>query len=201
MKETQVSSKLVPLSREFFSRKTVEVARDLLGKNLVRKIDDKTLVARIVEVEAYLGERDPAAHASFGRTERTEPLYGGPGHAYIFRIHGYNCLNAVVEPRNVPGCVLIRAAEPILGLGLMREFRQRKGGEDRGLTDGPGKLCQALNIDMSLCVADMTSANSPLRICEDYSDESFEIEVSKRIGITKAADWKLRFRCVGESRK
>ncbi len=182
-----------PLSREFFSRKTEEVSRDLLGKNLVRRTETGVLVARIVEVEAYLGEHDPAAHASFGNTERTRVLYGEPGHAYIFRIHGLHCLNAVAEPLASPGCVLIRAAEPLEGLEIMRGNRKKKEVKDVEIANGPGKLCQALNIDMSLYGVDLTATNSPLSICEGNNIQLFEIEVGKRIGITKAPDWELRF--------
>lgn len=183
-----------PLFRDFFNRKTVEVAKGLLGKTLVREIDGEILIARIVEVEGYLGEHDPAAHASFRKTDRTKILYGHPGYAYIFQMHGQNCLNAVAEERGSPGCVLIRGGEPIKGIEKMREFRSKSKKEikDIEIANGPGKLCQALNIDMSLYGADMTSSDSPLQIHEG-DNENFEIETSKRIGITKAADWELRF--------
>ena len=199
--KSSFKSKYNPLPRTFFSRKTVKVARDILGKNLVRIIRRRILVARIVEVEAYLGEHDPAAHASLGRTTRTEVLYGKPGHAYVFHLRGYNCLNAVAEPVGSPGCVLIRAAEPLEGLELMRKFRAerwtKKEIADRELANGPGKLCQALAIDMSLYGADMTSSDSPLQICRDTVKEKFKIRVSRRIGITKAAEWNLRFTIKG----
>jgi DNA-3-methyladenine glycosylase len=181
-----------PLPRSFFEHDTTTVSKNLLGKTLLRRIDDKILAAKIVEVEAYLGEHDPAAHASFGNTNRTKVLYGEPGHAYVYRIHGWHCLNAVAEPLNSPGCVLIRAVEPIEGIEHMREYRKRKDIPDKQLANGPGKLCQALNIDLALYGADLTAINSPLSICEGDT-MPFEIEVSKRIGITKAADWELRF--------
>jgi DNA-3-methyladenine glycosylase len=181
-----------PLPRSFFEHDTTTVSKNLLGKTLVRRIDDKILAARIVEVEAYLGEDDPAAHASFGNTARTKVLYGEPGHAYIYRIHGLHCLNAVAEPLDSPGCVLIRAVEPIEGIEYMREYRKRKDIPDKELANGPGKLGQALNIEMALYGADLTAVNSPLSICEGDTTP-FEVAVSKRIGITKAADWELRF--------
>ena len=110
------------LDRDFFDRRTKEVARGLLGKILVRKIGDKIIAGKIVEVEAYIGEHDPAAHVSAGRTGRTEVLYDEPGNAYIFKIRGHHCLNAVAEEENSPGCVLIRAIEPILGINEMKNM-------------------------------------------------------------------------------
>lgn len=185
------------LARNFYDRQTIEVSKDLLGKLLVRRYTNNLLFARIVEVEAYLGEHDPAAHASFGKTDRTQVLYGQPGHAYIFQIRGHNCLNAVAEGENSPGCVLIRAAEPVEGIEQMRQLRIKKNPKDIELTNGPGKLCQALNITMEHYGADLTSENSGLQICEPLETMDLEIETSKRIGITKAADWDLRFTLKG----
>jgi len=181
------------LDRIFFDRSTRKVAKDLLGKILVRKIRDKIIAGRIVEVEAYIGEHDPAAHASSGRTERTKILYGEPGHAYIFKIRGYHCLNAVAEEKDSPGCVLIRAIEPLMGINEMKRLRGIHIKKDMDLTNGPGKLCQALEIDMDLYRADFTSGDSLLFIAESTEGEDFETEITKRIGITKAADWKLRY--------
>src|ERR1700687_3793036 len=105
------------LSRSFYRRPAIEVARGLLGKVLVHK----TVAGRIVETEAYLGETDPAAHAFRGRTNRTEVIYGPAGHAYVYFIYGmYECLNLVAEAEGSPGCVLIRALEPLRGIDLMR---------------------------------------------------------------------------------
>lgn len=188
-----MSSQFVPLFREFFERDTITVSREILGKSLVRIMDRRTLVARIVEVEAYIGEHDPAAHAFFGRTKRTDVLYGEPGHAYIFQIHGHNCLNFVAEPSNSPGCVLVRAAQPLIGIEQMKRFRDRKTIKDTEVANGPGKLCKALDIGMSLYGTDLVSSQSPLQVCEDITNEKFEIQVSKRIGIAKAIEWELRF--------
>lgn len=185
------------LSRDFFDRKTEEVAKNLLGKILVRRIDDKVITGKIVEVEAYIGEDDPAAHAFAGKTERTKVLYGEPGHAYIFKIRGYHCLNAVAEEKDNPGCVLIRAIEPIVGVEEMRKLRGSKTTKDVDLTNGPGKLCQAFDIDLNLYGADLTSQNSPLFIAKSIEEEELNIETSKRIGISKAADWELRFTIKG----
>ncbi len=188
---------LIILSREFFDRKTEDVAKALLGKILVRRVNDGVITGRIVEVEAYVGEHDPAAHAFAGRTDRTKILYGEPGHAYIFKIRGYHCLNAVAEEKDSPGCVLIRAIEPIIGIERMQKFRGDAARKDVELANGPGKLCQAFDINLNLYGIDLTSQNSPLYVAELIKKEKFEIETSKRIGITKAADWELRFTIKG----
>lgn len=185
------------LDRNFFDRKTVEVAKDLLGKILVRRMGDKIIAGKIVEVEAYTGEHDPAAHASAGRTQRTEVLYGKPGHAYIFKIRGHHCLNTVAEEENSPGCILIRAIEPIQGINEMKKLRGPHVKRDRDLINGPGKLCQAFGIDMNLYGADFTNEDSSLFITEGIESENFEIETTKRIGITKASDWELRYTIKG----
>lgn len=184
---------LKTLTRDFFNRKTEEVARGLLGKILVRRINDEVITGKIVEVEAYIGEQDPAAHAFVGRTERTRVLYGEPGHAYIFKIRGYHCLNAVAEEIDSPGCVLIRAVEPILGIEKVKNLRVGNIEREVDLTNGPGKLCQAFDIDLNLYGVDLVSKNSPLFIAETTEKEEFEVEISKRMGITKAADLELRF--------
>lgn len=187
--------KYTALSQSFFAGETVGVSKQLLGKFLVRSVGESRLVARIVETEAYLSEQDPAAHTSSGRTERTKVLYEEPGSAYVFKVHASCCLNVVVEPEGRPGCVLIRAAEPVVGTEPMREYRRESKQElrEKELTNGPGKLCQALSIDLSLYGADMTSRNSALRICENDSENNFEMGVSRRVGISKAVDLPLRF--------
>lgn len=181
------------LPKSFYEFDTRIVAEKMLGKLLVRQIDEDILVGKIVETEAYLGELDPAAHASFGKTARTKVLYGEPGHAYVFSLHGRHCLNAVAEPVGKPGCVLIRALEPLEDIAYMRQLRNRGEIPDIELTNGPGKLCQALQIDMTLYGIDFTHPDSPLRICYNQTDTPFESAVSRRIGITKASDWDLRF--------
>jgi DNA-3-methyladenine glycosylase len=136
------TNSLRPLPRELFAQNTTEVAQLVLGKVLVRPSRHGLIAAKIVETEAYTGEYDPAAHARFGRTNRTRALYGAPGHAYIFSIHGHFCLNFVAEPIESPGCVLIRAVEPLSGIHIMRELRDWKDGQQYvNLTYGPGKLC------------------------------------------------------------
>ena len=171
------------LPRSFYDRPTVQVARDLLGHILVHG----PTTGRIIEVEAYLGADDLAAHASRGITNRTRVIFGPPGHAYIYLIYGmYHCLNVVTEPDGTPGCVLIRALEPLSGRDLMH---QRRGQPD--LAGGPGKLTQALAITPALNKTDLT--RGPLRIVASASACTRPILVTPRIGIRHCADWPLRF--------
>ena len=146
--------------------------------------------ARVVETEAYLGLADAAAHAWRGRTPRTEVLFGPPGHAYVYLIYGvYDCLNVVAEPEGSPGCVLVRAIEPLTGIGRMRKRRTVEKIEDVG--NGPGKLTLALGITLRHNGADLT--RGPITMQEPAAAEEFEVAVSPRIGITHNADWPLRF--------
>ena len=162
------------LTRSFYARPTVEVARDLLGK-ILRHGEAS---GWIVETEAYLGLNDAAAHAARGLTPRTRVIFGQPGHAYVYLIYGmYHCLNLVAEPEGVAGCVLIRAVEPLSGIA--------------GTTSGPGKLTRALGITMAHCGVDLT--RGPLAVYSGGGESGFRIGVSPRIGITKAADLPLRF--------
>ena len=132
------------LPRRYFNRPTVTVARSLIGKYLVREIDSRILAGKIVEVEAYVGSQDKACHASKGRTQRTEVMFGPAGVAYVYLIYGmYHCLNVVTEREEFPSAVLIRAVEI-----------------DGELIDGPGRLCRALQIDRRLNRADLTVGES-----------------------------------------
>jgi DNA-3-methyladenine glycosylase len=180
------------LPRSFYDRPAEVVARELLGTVLVYG----DAVGRIVETEAYLGLTDRAAHAWRGLTPRTKVLFGPPGHAYVYLIYGmYECLNLVAEGEGSPGCVLIRALEPVAGIESMRE---RRGGvrTDRELANGPGKLTMAMGISRALNGADVTQG--PLMVCEG-SGESFEVGVSPRVGIQHNADWPLRFFIAGNA--
>ena len=144
------------ITRDFYSRPTLTVARELLGRRLVRQIDGRQLVGRIVETEAYIGKNDSACHATKGRTPRTEVMFGPPGHAYIYLVYGmHHMLNLVTEGQDFPAAVLIRAVEPLAGIDLMRTRRPRVT-HDSNLTNGPGKLCQALAIDRTLLNWDVT---------------------------------------------
>jgi len=184
-----------PLPRPFFSRDPRRVARDLLGKVLVRAAPP--LTARIVEVEAYLGANDPAAHSAAGKTARNAVMFGPPGYAYIYFIYGnHYCLNVSCEPDGKPGGVLFRAAEPLSGIEAMsraREIEIRGPKDLPKLTSGPGRLAEAFGITRirdNGC--DLTSPARSLWLGDDgYRPRG--IRIGPRIGITKAADKPLRY--------
>jgi DNA-3-methyladenine glycosylase len=190
--DTMPPSRLVEtssiLDAAFYARPAVEVARSLLGKVVVHG----GAAGRIVEVEAYLGLSDLAAHASAGITDRTRVLFGPPGRAYVYLIYGmYDCLNFVAEPDGTPGCVLIRALEPLCGVEAMR--RRRPAARRRvDLCSGPGKLTAAMGITRVLNRADVT-APGDFVVRGMAVEPPVEIDTSSRIGITKCADWPLRF--------
>ena len=142
------------VDRKFYHRDTLCVARDLLGKKLVRRINDLELSGMILETEAYCGEADSACHAHRGKTQRNAVMFGKPGHAYVYFTYGMHyMLNLVTEDEEQPCAVLIRAILPLSGIEEMETRRKRKGAE---LTNGPAKLCQALSIDKSLNGWDLT---------------------------------------------
>ena len=180
------------LSRRFFARPCLEVAPELLGLVLVHELADGTrLAARIVEVEAYLGDgSDAASHAHRGPTPRSRVMFGRPGHFYVYRSMGlHRCVNVVTEPEGRGAAVLLRAAEPLEGEARMRRLR---GGRDgRELLNGPGKLCQALAIRLEHDGAD--ALRGPLRLERWPGAPAFQIRVSPRIGISKAVDLPYRF--------
>lgn len=195
------------LPRSFFNAKPEWVARELLGKILVRSAGSSLLAGRIVETEAYLGEHDPAAHAASGRTERNAVIFGPPGRAYVYHIYGlHQCLNVSCLPDGTAGCVLLRGLEPLQGIGRMRQNRRLKTAAIAPLMAGPGNLCQAMEITRAADNGrDLTEPESPLRL---YDDGFFceKIAVTPRIGIQKAADLPLRFfidghACVSGSRR
>jgi DNA-3-methyladenine glycosylase len=189
-----------PLPRSFFARSPRRVAHDLLGKVLIRS-GEKILSARIVEVEAYLGKNDLAAHSAVGKTPRNSVLFGPPGYAYVYFIYGnHYCLNVSCEPEGKAGGVLFRALEPITGI---EEMAKARGVDIHGprdllkLTSGPGRLAEAFHITRSNDNGrDLTSPDSGLWIAND----GFRIPrvlVTPRIGITKAADRPLRYLIAG----
>jgi len=192
------------LPRAFFNRDPRLVARELLGKLIVRRKGRKALVGRIVEVEAYLGTDDLAAHAAAGRTSRNAVLFGMPGHAYVYFIYGVHyCLNLSCLPDGVPGCVLIRALAPVVGL---KEMAGARGLEQidfesvrdlRRLASGPGRLCEALGITRPRDNGkDMVSPRSDLQVMKD-GFRAGKIAVTQRIGIVKSAELPLRYLIVG----
>lgn len=175
------------LRRAFYARGAVDVARDLLGKVLVHG----PTAGLIVETEAYLGGDDLAAHSSAGITERTRVIFGLPGHAYVYLSYGmHECLNIVAEREGDPGCVLIRALEPIAGLDIMRT-RRPLAKTDRDLASGPGKLTRALAITRLQNAEDMTRGKLVVRMPAE--EQPIEIGITPRIGITKCAELPLRF--------
>jgi DNA-3-methyladenine glycosylase len=184
-----------PLPPSFYDRPTELVARELLGAVLVHHAPEGTTAGRIVETEAYLGDDDPACHAVVGRTQRTWWLFGPPGVAYVYRIYGAHwCFNAVTREEGHGSAVLVRALEPLEGIALMRARRARGGvapRRDTALASGPGKLCDALGITRALDGHPL--AEPPLAILAGDAVPDERVAVGPRIGITRAADWPLRW--------
>ena len=185
------------LKINFFNRDTVVVAKELLGKYLVRRINGKVIAAKITETEAYCGQHDLACHASKGLTERTKIMFGPPGHAYVYLIYGmYHCLNVVTGEKGCPEAVLIRGCElksikyKVLSIKEIkkRPIRNTKYIILNTKLDGPGKLCRALNIDRNLNGVDICK-NNELWI-EDSGEKPSGIKRGKRIGVDYAGKWK-----------
>jgi DNA-3-methyladenine glycosylase len=175
--------KSLPVPRKFYNRPTLTVARELLGARLVHISDRKKLVGLITETEAYIGEDDLACHAKAGRTIRTDPMYGPPGHAYIYFTYGNHwMLNVVTEREAFPAAVLIRAIQPIEGVDVMLE---RRMGRD---TFGPGKLTQALGITKSENYLDLTEAGSRLRIEAGVKVADKIVTIGPRVGLNKTTE-------------
>lgn len=186
---TYPKADLRPLDRSFYVLPTLTVAKELLGKRLVRCIDGHILTGRIVECEAYIGEDDPACHARFGPTDRNKVMYGQGGFSYVYFIYGmYNMFNIVTEAEGFPAAVLVRALEPLDGIDTMRKLR----GTDRmsELTNGPGKLCQAFGLDTSHSCLDLT--RNVLYVADGDMSE-IKTVASSRIGIKDGTDRKWRF--------
>ena len=174
------------IGRPFYRQNTLEVARQLLGKYLVRRHPEGITVGRIVETEAYVGPEDKACHAARGRTARTEVMFGEAGHAYVYFVYGFHhMLNIVTEREGFPAAVLIRAVEPVRGMSLMK--RRRGTGEAQSLASGPGRLCQAFAIDRTLNGTDVCGDVLYVR---DASEPSPTIVTTSRIGVDYAGQWK-----------
>ncbi|WP_323017240.1 DNA-3-methyladenine glycosylase [Castellaniella sp.] len=173
------------LDRAFYDRPALTVAPDLLGHLLVHASPDGLRMGRIVEVEAYLGPTDLAAHTSRGRTARTRAMFGPPGHAYVYLIYGmYHCINAVTGPEGSGTAVLLRALAPVAGLAAA--------------TNGPGRLCKAMDITLDHYGIDL--CGDTLWIAQDESPRPANITASPRIGVDYAGEWAdkpLRFHIDG----
>jgi DNA-3-methyladenine glycosylase len=188
------------LSREFFDRDPVTVGRELLGKLLIRREGRSLLAGRIVEDEAYLGQRDPAAHAYAGQTARNAVLFGPPGHAYVYFIYGnHYCLNVSCMPEGHGEGVLFRAMEPVFGLAAMSMARglalppSPRPAQLRMISSGPGRMSEALGITrLRDNDKDLTSQESDLWLADDGVRPQ-RVVATPRIGITKAAERPLRF--------
>jgi DNA-3-methyladenine glycosylase len=182
------------LPRSFYDRPTKIVARELLGKALIRQVAGEWLGGRIVETEAYLPENDLACHASRGITASNASMFASPGTLYVYPIHAKHCLNVVTEAKGRGGAVLIRAVEPIWGIDAMKAIR---GYDDpRRLTRGPGMLCQALQIDRRFDGIHLIGGQE-IVIADCQSQDSFEIITTPRIGISKAKHAMLRYVVAG----
>lgn len=182
------------LNQDFYLKPTLEVARELLGKIIVRRLGDKILAGKIVETEAYIGEKDPACHAYGGITPRNKIMYLPGGHAYVYFTYGMHyCFNVVTEREGFPAAVLIRAVEPIVGIEIMKKFR--KTSDIYNLTNGPAKFCQAFQIDKKLNGASLL--DDEIFIISPTNDEKFKILKTPRIGIKRGLDKKWRFLIAG----
>jgi DNA-3-methyladenine glycosylase len=179
---------MTPLGRAFYDRDTVMVARELLGKRLVRHLDGQRVSGRIVEVEAYVGEIDSACHAHGGKTARNAVMFGPPGHAYVYFIYGMHyCFNVVTDRKGYAAAVLVRALEPVEGVEAMRA--RRKGRRDVELTSGPAKLCYALGIDQALNGMDLV-AGDELWLEGELAASRLQIASGPRVGV-RGDDWAL----------
>lgn len=179
------------LQREFYQRDTLSISKDLLGKILVNESSQATTAGRIVETEAYLGPEDKAAHSSGGhRTARNEVMFGQKGHAYVYFIYGmYYCFNITAGNKlGKPEAVLIRALEPVAGEDIMAKRRGAKQKKTVNLTNGPSKLCMAMNITKSQNKTDLTAP--PLYIKNAAPVPQENIVETTRIGVDYAGEWK-----------
>jgi len=191
-----VSRSTPRLPRSFFARPSPEVGPDLLGRILVRKVGDgRLLSARIVEAEAYQ-EDDPASHSFRGRTNRTEVMFGPPGHAYVYFTYGmHHCMNVVTGSTGEGSAVLLRAAEPLEGLEEMARLRGTN--DPRALCSGPGRLCQALGIDRAENGLDLVRGRL-LWLLEGAPVAPSAISVGPRVGITSGTERPWRFSVRGD---
>lgn len=186
-----------PLTRSFFERSATKLAPLLLNKLLIRS-DGRA--GRIIEVEAYAGEQDPASHAYRGRTTRNTTMFGPAGHLYVYFSYGVHwCANVVGGTEGTAQAVLLRALEPVGGLEAMRaaRWRSQRRQVDRDLCRGPGRLCQAMGIDRALDGTDLLDASGPLWLADDGTRHPAKPLVTRRIGISAAQERLWRFALSG----
>ena len=175
------------LPRSFYSRSALDVASDLLGKVLVRRLNRRNLAGKIVETEAYVGPHDLACHASKGHTPRTAVMFGEAGNAYIYMIYGFHfCLNVVTERVGYPAAVLIRAVEPLENVETMRRLRGNPERET-DIGSGPGKLCKAMSIDKKLNGEDLLGRTLWI---EERNLDPGTMLTSPRVGVDYAGEYK-----------
>ena len=204
------------LSHDFYDGDTVEIARHLPGKYLVRRYEDELLAVRITETEAYVGRCDKACHAyGYRKTARNKTMFGPPGHAYLYLIYGmHHCLNLVTEPEGEPSAVLIRGGEAVLGRETMSRLRYGRSPDaltayqKKHLLDGPGKLCRALALTREEDGIDLTGdtlwvTDDPAELGLTLPEETRPVLQTKRIGIDyaeEARDFLWRFTYEGQTR-
>ncbi len=188
---------VAPLPRAFYARPTLEVARDLIGKTLLRRTADGIVGGVIVETEAYVAAIDPSAHGFRGQTPRNRSMFGEPGRAYVYRSYGIHfCLNVVTEAEGEAAAVLIRAIRPTVGIELMR-LRRGERIVDRDLARGPGRLCQALALSLTDDGTDLLGAALWIGETSGIAD-ALPVAATPRVGISQAADWPWRFVVIGD---
>ncbi len=182
----------IPIKRKFFYQDTNKVAKDILGKLLIRETSQNIFLGRIVETEAYRGYDDPASHAFRGKTKRNEIMFGKPGVLYVYFTYGtHYCLNIVTEKKGIAAAVLIRSIEPIQGIDKMKKNR---GTDDlKKIANGPGKLTKAFQITLNENGLDVTKKSSYIKIYETNKSEEFKIIQTTRIGIRFAKEFPWRF--------
>ncbi|HEX6540306.1 MAG TPA: DNA-3-methyladenine glycosylase [Ktedonobacterales bacterium] len=196
MSDTTAEHGRLKLSRSFYAHSTVDVARDLIGKTLLRRTAEGVTGGVIVETEAYVAAIDPAAHGFRGKTPRNAAMWGPPGHAYIYVSYGmHHCLNVVTEEEHVAAAVLLRALEPTTGLPLMRARRGERIA-DRDIARGPGRLCAALGLTLAENGVDLRGDTLWIEETPGFPEDA-QIVATARIGISQAADWPWRFLLAG----
>ncbi len=180
-----------PLPIAFYDRDPILVAKELLGKLLIRRINTCVTVSRIVETEAYLAHNDPASHSFIGKTKRNSSMFKSAGHAYVYRMRHHTLFNVVTEKEDVPSAVLIRAIEPLEGEKFFEGYDPHH--KNKLLTNGPAKLARALSISFDLDGISLTENDGDIYIAKAAEKNLFQMIASTRIGISKGKEMPLRF--------